>query len=97
MKNRLNKLREWLFLPVSRRKALQIAQRTCAPDARQMRVSDRKPSGVSTYDWWGEPCWYVLCPWNDGEEFLRFRSQRLVVISKASGQVLYHGSANDEG
>lgn len=41
-------------------------------------------------------CWYVFCPWYDGQDGMMLRSSRVVIVSKKTGEILYDGSALDE-
>ena len=97
MKDFFKRLRMWLFPPVGKRQAALIARRAVVPDVRQFRVCSRKPDNVNVYNLPTEPCWYIIAPWGDGRDGTMLRSSHLLLVSKISGQVLYDGSANDEG
>jgi len=68
MKNLIKRIRVWLFAPVNRQKAVQIARQAIVPNADQFRVYSRKPQGVNVYNPTTEPCWYVFAPWGDEKE-----------------------------
>ena len=93
----LRRLFERLLPPVSRRDALRVACRPTAPLPSQCTIYGRPPSSLNLYGTFTEPCWYVYVPWGDGLDGSMLRSSRIVLISKATGRVLYDGSANDEG
>lgn len=100
MKHFLRKLRLWLFPPVGRRKALLIASRAYVPDHKKLCISDRMPKNANIYDphnLHDEPFWYIIGPWNDGQDGKMLRSSRMIIVSKTTGQVLFDGPANDEG
>lgn len=82
---------------VTRGRALQIAVKVCTPDRRQFECFDAKPEGCRIFNAPAEPCWYILCPWGDGLDGRATRSRRLVILSRRTGRVLYHGSAHEEG
>jgi len=60
-------------------------------------VYGEKPDNINLYIEIKEPSWYILLPQNDGLSGAMLKSSLLLVISKSSGNVLYYGSANDEG
>jgi len=91
------RIRIWLSPPVSRRQAVEIAREQCTLDRRSFAIYDRMPANTTIYYHPPEPCWFVLAPWGDGYDGRMLRSSRLILVSKASGKVLFDGSANDEG
>lgn len=44
-----------------------------------------------------EPCWAFRAPWGKETDLMLIRPSRMILISKRTGQILYDGSANDEG
>jgi hypothetical protein len=92
-----HRLRVWLFPPVSRRKAFEIALLQYIPARQAFRVCGSKPANVNIYGLPEEPCWFVYGPWNEGKDGMMLRSSRIILVSKVSGQVLYDGPAGDEG
>ena len=97
MKAFLQRFRIWLLPPVTRRKAVDIARGQTTPAPSSFRVYARKPSNVNIYNLPAEPCWFVFAPWGDGKDGMMLRSAHVVVVSKISGEILYDGTANDEG
>ena len=59
-------------------------------------IADSLPSNCHIYGLPKEDCWYVLCS-DHPSQFHMICSSRLVAISKATGEVVYDGAANDEG
>lgn len=51
----------------------------------------------ATYLFPQEPSWIICAPWFDGNDGSVLRSSRIIAVSKKTGEVLYDGSANDEG
>jgi len=87
---------------IHRDEALKIAKAHCERqipvNLDRFHIDDKAPSSCVIYKTWpDEPCWYVICPWNDGYDLQMLRSSRIIVISKKTGNVLYDGSAHDEG
>ena len=93
----LRRLPGRLLPPVSQREALAIACRPTAPLRSQCTICDSRPDNLNLYNRFTEPCWYVFVPWGDGLDGSMLRSNRIVLISKATGRILYDGSAGDEG
>jgi hypothetical protein len=93
----LRRLRLWLFPPVSRRQAVDIARTQSTPAQSSFRVYGRKPGNVNIYNLPAEACWFVFASWGDGKDGTILRSSRVLLVSKLSGKVLYDGTANDEG
>jgi len=59
-------------------------------------ITDSLPQNCHPYGLPEQACWYVLCSAHPSQG-LMICSSRLVAISKATGEVVYDGSANDEG
>lgn len=59
-------------------------------------IADLLPPNCHPYGLPKEDCWYVLCSDHPSQVHM-ICSSRLVAISKATGEVVYDGSANDEG
>jgi hypothetical protein len=60
------------------------------------RITDSLPVNCSSYGLPKQDCWYVFCSSHPGQPYI-ICSSRLIAISKESGEVIYDGSANDEG
>ena len=60
------------------------------------RITDSLPVNCHPYNVPSHDCWYVLCSANPSHVYM-LCSSRLIVISKTTGEVVYDGSANDEG
>jgi hypothetical protein len=73
----------------SREKALGVAIRLCYHELEEFHITDIKPAGIEA-TWKEEPCWYVFPPPNysggNGDS-----QQRMIVVSKKTGKVLYDG------
>ena len=71
----------------------QALERAKALADKVYRVTDEMPDNCHVY---GAPtdCWYALC--SSGQQMM-LTSSRLICICKATGEVLYDGSAGDEG
>ena len=94
----LQKLRAFLSPPISRIKAVRIAHKACTPSINDFTVYSEKPENCNIFNFPTDaPCWFVYGPWNDGADGTMLRSSRVIVISRQTGEVLYNGSANDEG
>jgi hypothetical protein len=65
--------------------------RRCQP----FKVSDEKPTGLLLWNVQEEPSWYVW--FSSARTPLDLVSSTVVVVSQATGNVTYVGSANDEG
>jgi hypothetical protein len=59
-------------------------------------ITDSLPVNCSSYGLPKQDCWYVLCSAHPSHVYM-ICSSRVVAISKATGEVVYDGSANDEG
>jgi hypothetical protein len=58
------------------------------------RITDTLPDNCAVYN---PPtnCWFIL--FSESPFQWRLQSSRLVAISKSTGEIVYDGSANDEG
>ena len=94
----LQTLRVYLFPPVTRNAALEIASRALATTASKPLIRHaKKPDRFCIYVSPPEPCWYVEVPWDDGKDGVMLRSSRVIVIGRRTGVIHYDGSAGDEG
>lgn len=91
------KFRMRYFPPVSKKKAVKLVRRALASESTDITVLDTPPLNIRLYQPPKEPCWYLFAPWQDGMDGKAIRSSRLLLLSKRSGEILYDGSANDEG
>jgi len=94
MTNFLHRLRR-IFHPISRRAAVEIARAACLPDSASLRVLDCDPASLRIYHLPKEPFWIVSVPRDNGAGAIQ--SSHVVLVSKATGKVLYSGSVHDEG
>jgi hypothetical protein len=81
---------------ISRQKALKITQKQCIPPIDEFTIYDHKPSGWCLYGLKDdEEYWYVRRSgsWEQGI----LTNSYAIVISKKTGEVVYYGSAGDEG
>ncbi len=98
MNNLFEKLRLRFFPPVGRNVAVDIARKAAAsPKPEAYSVHRKKPANINVYNLPKEPSWFIFAPWGDGKDETMLRSSRLILVSKITGEVLYDGSANDEG
>ena len=97
MKDFLGRIWMWLFLPITRNKALSIAHHKTGLPRESFTVCRKLPSNCMIYNPPVDSCWVVQALWDDGKDGSMLRSSRLLLISKRSGEVLYDGPANDEG
>jgi hypothetical protein len=95
--NVIDNLRIYLFPPVTRLDALEIAANKMAQADVALICHGRKPSGFHIYNEPAEPCWWIQAPWGDGRSEYEIRSSRLILVGRNTGLVHYDGSANDEG
>ena len=94
----LEKLRNLILPTISRHKAKQIARSVCSPSLGTMIVHGEKPDGWRLYGILdNEPCWFIQVPWDHGMGGSLIQSSRVVVVSRLSGNVIYSGTAQDEG
>ena len=61
----------------------------------ELDIRPERPSNCCRYNPPTEPCWYALVP-RKGEPFV-LRSSRIVIMSRATGKIIYDGDAGDEG
>jgi hypothetical protein len=81
---------------INRQKALEIAQKQCMPLTDTLKIYDSEPSHWSIYwDKKDEEYWYVERSGAGGAGVIC--SSHAIVISKKTGDVVYDGSAGDEG
>ena len=95
--NVIDKLRIYLFPPVTRRDALAIAAKKMAQTDLALICHGRKPPRFHIYNEPVEPCWWIQAPWGDGRSEYALRSSRVILVGRKTGIVHYDGSANDEG
>jgi hypothetical protein len=95
----LEQLKVSLFPPVTQSMALDIARQALAQPvvSAPLICHGRKPANFNIYGDLPEPCWWVMAPWNDKTDKKAIRSQRVIVIGRLTGTILYDGSAGDEG
>lgn len=95
----LGELRLFLFPPVTRRDALEIALRKLAQPSVEAPLicHGRKPPRFNIYNEPAEPCWWIHVPWGDGRDGQVLRGSRVMVVGRSTGTIHYDGSANDEG
>ncbi|MCP5537545.1 MAG: hypothetical protein H7A51_15090 [Akkermansiaceae bacterium] len=86
-----------LFPPLGKRRAMRIAMRHCQPELESFKHCSASIDQLNIYCKPTEPCWLIYAPWLDGRDREVLRSSRIIMVSKSSGEVLYDGSANDEG
>jgi hypothetical protein len=90
----LKKLWYLIHPSISRQKALKIAQKQCMPPIDAFKIYDCKPSGWCIYGLKDdEEYWYVTRPGDVG----MLASSHAIVISKQTGEMVYDGSAHNEG
>ena len=97
--NMLERLRLYLFPPVTRREALEIATRKLVqPDvAAPLICHGRKLPNFNIYNEPAEPCWWIKVPWGDGRDRQVLRGSRVIVVGRRTEIIHYDGVANDEG
>jgi hypothetical protein len=59
-----------------------------------VEITDNLPDRCAVYNRPAD-CWFVL--FLEEKLITRLRSSRLVAVSKSTGEIVYDGSANDEG
>ena len=95
MESILQKIQRLLHPTVDRDKALRIAQKQCTP-LRAFEIYDSMPANWNIYrpkkDKPGEH-WYVRAP----SVVNGLSNSHAIIISRESGEVVYDGSAGDEG
>lgn len=89
--------------------AARIALRHALNDAASLPLHDRtapnvykvcdSSESIARYYAVHDPqaAWHVFLPWFDGAHEWSLRSTRVIAVSKDDGQILYDGSAHDEG
>ena len=83
---------------ISRKRALQIAREQCQIGDLDVKIRGDVAGGdLNLYQVPDEPFWLLTLGWGDGKDGSMLRSSRLILISKRTGDVLYDGSAQDEG
>lgn len=84
------------FPLITNQKAMEIAAQKCMSNPAEFKCYGKKPERCRIYGLNpADPCWYVYAPWSDEQTVLR--SSRVIVISRMTGEILYDGSAGDEG
>lgn len=81
---------------IAKRKALEIAKKhnNEPRELKVYKITDTLPDNpVIEYSGF-KNCWYILCAY---EKPLGLHSSRLICVSKATGKILFDGSAGDEG
>ena len=80
---------------INKEKALEIArEHALRVELDIFDITDSLPPGCSVYNA-PKDCWYISCSYN--LPFHALTSSRLICVSKTTGEVVYDGSANDEG
>ena len=80
---------------INKEKALEIATKQVLRVTPSIyKITDSLPSNCAI---WGSPknCWYVFYSYNLNPNVIE--SSSVMCISKETGEILYNGSANDEG
>jgi len=84
------------FPRITKQKALEIAAQMCMRNIGEFKCYSKKPESCRIYGINpADPCWYVYPPQDDEQAVLR--SSRVIVISRVNGEIIYDGSAGDEG
>ena len=82
-------------MSISREQALAVFhQRHPAQIVREFEITDTLPEGCAVYAC-PKDCWFIRFLTVYDEPALR--SSRLVAVSKTTGEIVFDGSANDEG
>lgn len=97
MRKIFRKTKRRLSLPVSEADAADIAREICSLKPESFSVHSSMPPRAAVYGCPREPSWYVVVTRDDERRGQIFGSSRLIIISRQTGEVLYDGSANDEG
>jgi integration host factor subunit alpha len=66
------------------------------PSAAVYGITDSVPGNCHAYALPQKDCWYVLCSAHSYQANM-ICSSRIIAISRTTGEVVYDGSANDEG
>ena len=93
----IDNLHIYLFQPLTRRDALEIAAKRMAQTDVALICHGNKPSRFHIYNEPAEPCWWIQAPWGDGHSDYALRSSRVIVVGRRTGRIHFDGSANDEG
>jgi hypothetical protein len=83
-------------MSISRDEALTVFhKRHPSQIVRELEITDTLPDGCAVYAC-PKDCWFVrfLTVYDEPHTL---RSSRLVAVSKTTGEILFDGSANDEG
>ena len=81
--------------PLTIKMARKIISEYAGCDFSEIDICPELPSNCNLYNPPTEPCWYAYVPHNDG--ICALRSSRIVLMSRATGKIIYDGSAWDEG
>jgi hypothetical protein len=100
----MNVLKQF-FEMLSRKRALKVVrrqinkQRVLVLSSAHFKIFDQLPDNCHIYMTYpiDKPCWFVKCPWGDGQDGSMLRSCRLMLLTRWGGKVVYDGSAGDEG
>ena len=83
-------------MSISRDEALAaFYERHPAQIIRKFEITESLPEGCAVYAC-PKDCWFIRFLTVYDEPY-RLRSSRLVAVSKATGEIVFDGSANDEG
>jgi len=83
---------------ISQENVIEIVKKHHGEGFEFFRITHGIPGNCRIYnssDWFPDDVWCVLCSAYPGQIMLA--SSRAIVISKDTGEILYDGSANDEG
>ncbi len=81
---------------ITKEQALDISKKHIFDGLEAFQVTDTLPEACRVYNAPKEGCWYILYP-SHFEPGTNIESSRLICVSKSTGQILYDGSASDEG
>ena len=84
---------------IDRNKALRIVAKEVAVRIEELSCHDGLPDNCNPYirATIKEPFWCIYAPWKDGLDGTMLRSSRILLVSKRTGEILFDGSAGDEG
>lgn len=77
--------------------AIAIAKGAAHRGMMVLSIHSHPPASVCVYNLPKGYFWYILFSHGDAKDGVILRSSKLIVVSKADGEILYNGSANDEG
>lgn len=97
MREILKRLRIQFFPPISKKAAIDIVRQVINQHSKIYQISSHRMGNINVYNPPQKPCWYIFCSWGDDKDGVILRSSRLILVSKITGEILYDGSANDEG